>query len=133
VKIGSFSRKAIWMKFTTGILTISAMIGAGAPAWGQNPAEGGKLYMSYCSTCHGDKGKGDGVAAGSLPVKPRDHTNGAVMNPLTDQFLAEIIAKGGGAVGKSSFMPGWGGSLNEKQISALVVYIRSLAVPPHKP
>lgn len=121
------------MRITTVILTLSALISAGAPAWGQNQSEGGKLYMSYCSTCHGDKGKGDGVAAGSLPVKPRDHTNGTVMNPLTDQFLADIIAKGGAAVGKSGFMPGWGGSLNEKQIRALIVYIRTLAVPPYKP
>ena len=34
----------------------------------QNPAEGKKLYSSYCSTCHGETGKGDGdgrsVAAG---------------------------------------------------------------------
>ena len=73
------------------------------------------------------------MAAGSLPVKPSDHTNGAVMNPLSDQFLSEIIAKGGGAVGKSSFMPSWGASLNEKQIRDVVAYIRTLAIPPYKP
>ena len=28
----------------------------------QNPAEGKKLYSTYCSTCHGEMGKGDGVA-----------------------------------------------------------------------
>ena len=55
------------------------------------------------------------------------------MNPLSDQFLSEIIAKGGGAVGKSSFMPSWGASLNEKQIRDVVAYIRTLAIPPYKP
>ncbi|MGH7795971.1 MAG: c-type cytochrome [Candidatus Binatia bacterium] len=116
--------------FLSQLLT---MIGAASPAWAQNLGGGKNLYASYCATCHGDQGKGDGVAASSLPVKPRDHTNGAVMNPLTDQFLADIIAKGGGAVGKSTFMPSWGGSLNEKQIRDVVVHIRTLAVPPYKP
>lgn len=91
------------------------------------------MYTTYCVSCHGEKGKGDGVAAGSLPVKPKDHTNGAVMNQMTDQFLADVISKGGGAIGKSSFMPAWGASVNEKQIRDIVAYIRSLAVPPYKP
>ncbi|HET7007711.1 MAG TPA: c-type cytochrome, partial [Candidatus Binatia bacterium] len=72
-----------------------------ATAWPQDQAEGRKLYASYCSTCHGEKGRGDGMAAKSLPAKPADHTNGAVMNQLNDKFLVEVIAKGGGAVGKS--------------------------------
>lgn len=114
-------------------LQLLVMLGAAGPAWAQNPGDGKNLYMSYCATCHGDKGKGDGVAAASLPVKPRDHTNGAVMNSLTDQFLADIIAKGGGSLGKSTFMPSWRGSLDEKQIRDVVAYIRTLAVPPYNP
>ena len=93
----------------------------------QDLAEGRKLYASYCATCHGDKGKGDGVAAGSLPVKPQDHTNGAVMGKMTDQALSDVILKGGAGVGKSAFMPAWGSSLNEKQIRDLVAYIRTLS------
>ncbi len=95
----------------------------------QNAAEGAKLYASYCATCHGDTGKGDGVAARSLPVKPRDHTDSAVMKQLTDQALANVILKGGSAVGKSAFMPAWGASLNEGQVRDIVAYIRTLASP----
>jgi len=115
----------------TAVVIGGAMLG-GVRSWAQDPAEGRKLYATYCATCHGDKGKGDGAAAKSLPAKPADHTNGAVMNQLNDKFLTDLITKGGGAVGKSSFMPAWGGSLNEKQIRDLVVFIRSLAVPPYK-
>jgi len=118
-----------------GIFTAVVIGGAllsGVRSWAQDPTEGRKLYASYCASCHGDKGKGDGMAAKSLPVKPADHTNGAVMNQLNDKFLTELITKGGGAVGKSSFMPAWSGSLNEKQIRDLVVFIRSLAVPRFK-
>jgi len=114
----------------------AAMIGGallnGVACWAQDLTEGRKLYATYCVSCHGEKGKGDGVAARSLPAKPTDHTNGAVMNQLNDKFLTEVIAKGGTAVGKSNFMPPWGGALNEKQIRDLVVFIRTLAVPAYK-
>jgi hypothetical protein len=71
-------------------------------AQAQNAAEGKKLYASYCSTCHGEQGKGDGMAARALPVKPADHTSGAIMNQLSDQFLFDIISKGGSAVGSQA-------------------------------
>lgn len=93
----------------------------------QNLVEGKNLYASYCVACHGDQGKGDGVAARSLPVKPADHTNGAVMSQLSDKYLTDIITKGGSAVNKSGFMPAWGSSLNPKQVSDVVAYVRSLA------
>ena len=101
-------------------------------AWAQNQAEGKKLYATYCSSCHGDNGKGDGVASKSLPVKLSDHSDGSIMNQLSDKFLFDIISNGGNSVGKSSFMPAWGNQLGEKQIIDLVAYIRSIADPPYK-
>ena len=115
----------------TVLASVTTLLGPCA-SWAQNQAEGKKLYVSYCSTCHGETGKGDGAAGTSLPVRPADHTNGAVMNQLSDNFLVDIISKGGGAVGKSTFMPAWGGALNETQIRDLVAYIRSIAMPPYK-
>ena len=115
------------------VVAITILFSAAAQGRAQNKAEGKKLYETYCVACHGEKGKGNGPAAQSLPAKPADHTNGAVMNPLSDQFLNDIIAKGGSAVGKSSFMPSWGGALNDKQIKDLSAYVRSLADPPYKP
>jgi len=120
------------MNTTNWLALISFMAGLMAPStvWAQDQAEGKKLYVAYCATCHGEGGKGDGSAGLSLPVRPADHTNGAAMNQLSDSFLMNIISKGGGAVGKSTFMPAWGGALNEKQIRDIVSYIRSIAVPP---
>lgn len=101
-------------------------------AQAQNVAEGKKLYSTYCTSCHGDAGKGDGTAGASLPVKPADHTNGAVMNKLSDSFLVNIISKGGSGAGKSSFMPSWGGALTDQQIRDIIAYIRSIAVPAYR-
>ncbi len=38
-------------------------------------AAGKKIYAQYCAVCHGDKGKGDGIAAAGLNPKPADHTS----------------------------------------------------------
>jgi mono/diheme cytochrome c family protein len=111
------------------LLVIEILAG---PVCAQNQTDGKGLYTSYCSACHGDKGKGDGVAAKGLPAKPADHTNGAVMTQLSDKYLIDVISKGGGAVGKSAFMPAWGSSLNDKQIRDIVAFIRSIAIPANK-
>ncbi len=102
-------------------------------AWPQDKAEGKKIYTTYCIGCHGEKGKGDGAAASALTVKPADLSDGAVMNQLADSFLTEIVAKGGGAVGKSPMMPGLGSQFTATQMRDLVGYIRSLAEPPYQP
>ncbi len=106
-------------------LAIESIAGS---VYAQNLAEGTSLYVSYCSACHGEKGKGDGLAAKGLPAKPADHTNGDIMNRLSDKYLFDIISKGGGGVGKSAFMPAWGSALNEKQIRDIVAFIRSIAI-----
>ena len=103
------------------------------PSWeilsAQDNAEAKRLYATYCSNCHGVSGKGDGLAAKSLPVKPANHTDGKVMSQLSDQYLHDIISKGGSGIGKSPFMPAWGSLLKEQQIRNIISYMRSLSVP----
>jgi len=111
---------------------VLAMTG-GATATAQNQEEGKKIYVAYCTGCHGEKGKGNGTAAQSLPVRLADHTNGVAMNQLSDKFLIDVISKSGGAMGKSSFMPAWGSSLNERQIRDIAAYLRTIAYPHYRP
>jgi mono/diheme cytochrome c family protein len=37
-------------------------------------AQGREWYLSYCTMCHGEEGKGDGVLADSLSMSPPDLT-----------------------------------------------------------
>ena len=91
--------------------------------------QGKRIYLENCTPCHGQSGKGDGEGARSLPVRPADHTDGALMGSRSDAFLHDVIAKGGSAMGLSSFMPAWQGIFSEPEIEDLVAYIRTLALP----
>ena len=91
-----------------------------------DPAKGKVTYGTYCVSCHGASGKGDGPAAATLNPKPRDLTDKAHMAKHKDDYLFEIIKKGGVAVGKSAVMPPWGTALKDEDIWSVVAYIRSL-------
>lgn len=39
-----------------------------------NVAQGQKLYLRYCSACHGESGRGDGIVSGMMRPKPTDLT-----------------------------------------------------------
>ena len=45
-----------------------------------SPASGSEMYKSYCASCHGLDGKGNGPAAEALKVPPTDLTALAVKN-----------------------------------------------------
>ena len=98
-----------------------------------DPKAGKAKYDANCIGCHGATGKGDGAAAAALNPKPQDHTDGKVMNALTDKYLFDIIKEGGKAMQKAPMMPAANKKLTDQDISDMVVYIRSLANPPYKP
>ena len=100
------------------------------PAWSdtiKNPlanvptaADSGKVtYMKICSVCHGASGKGDGVAAAGLTVKPADHTSQNVQLQ-TDGSLFYEMSNG------HAPMPAYKTILTEKQRWQLICYIRTL-------
>src|SRR5262245_48935049 len=62
---------------------------------------GATLYRERCSLCHGADGKAATPMAQTLTPKPRNHTDGAYMNRLSDEHIAAVIKNGGAAVGKS--------------------------------
>ncbi len=90
--------------------------------------EGKATYGYYCAHCHGVKGNGNGFNAVNLDPKPRDHTDGGepYMTGRTNEELFEAVRNGGKGIGKSPFMPPWGGVLSDKEIWSLVAYMRTL-------
>jgi mono/diheme cytochrome c family protein len=104
--------------------TVQHVMGAG------NVEAGGKLYQTRCSPCHGPDGKAATPTAQALTPKPRDHTDGAYMNQLSNEHIAKVIKNGGPAVGKSPIMPAHT-DLNDQQIEDVIAFVRTLAVPPY--
>jgi mono/diheme cytochrome c family protein len=84
--------------------------------------DGKKTYVRFCVTCHGEKGKGDGLAAAALNKPPADHTSTFVQKQ-TDGALFWIIAQG------NNPMPKYRRVLTDAQTWAVVNYIRTLAKP----
>ena len=91
---------------------------AGDPA--SAAKEGKKTYTTYCTPCHGNGGKGDGVASASVNPKPADHTSDAVQSE-PDGSLYYKMTEGRGP------MISYKQVLNETQRWQLVCYIRTLA------
>lgn len=84
------------------------------------------IYKLHCSPCHGITGKGNGPKAAELKIKPQDHTNASYMSTRTDNQLENIIRNGGISISKSQLMPAWKDTLSDKQIKAVVKYLRQL-------
>lgn len=101
------------------------------------PAEGRKLFVTFCTACHGPQGKGDGFNADSLyarnKIRPRNLTETSYFAKKTDQDLYATIALGGGHTGKSTFMPGWTYRLEPAQIKDLVSYVRAISKTKSRP
>jgi mono/diheme cytochrome c family protein len=83
-----------------------------------SPDAGAALYKTKCAACHGADGKGATAVGKSDSI--RDLGSPEVQTQ-SDAALNTIITSGKGK------MPPYGKSLKPEQITALVVYVRSLA------
>ena len=82
-------------------------------------AEGKTLYKQFCAICHGDKGKGDGLAGMSLKPRPANFTKTAVQSQ-TDGAIFWKMTEG------RPPMASYKTVFTEQQRWQLVNYIRQL-------
>ena len=87
-----------------------------------DPRLGMELYQQYCQVCHGVEGDGDGIMTNLMGIMPMDHTNPNETNSLDNEELVESILDG-----KGRYMPAWRGILDQRDVEALVSYIRLLS------
>ncbi|MEJ5240245.1 MAG: c-type cytochrome [Anaerolineales bacterium] len=81
---------------------------------------GAELYNTYCSSCHGPKGLGDGPAASAL--NPRPHNLQELREQVGDDYLFWRISEGV----EGTAMVAWKGVLSEEQIWQVIVFIHTL-------
>ena len=101
-------------------LVLGASVSAGA-------ADTEQVFKFYCAQCHGLTGKGDGPnVTKDFPVSPRNFTNAAEMNKLSDADIKNVILDGGPSMSKSPMMPPWGKTLSEAEVDGLIKHLRVL-------
>ncbi len=95
-----------------------------AEAWSAGNTAGVGTFMSYCVTCHGDAGEGDGMLSESLDVRPRNLADPEFMSVITDEHLFNVIKNGGASVGLTENMTPFDGLLSDEEITNVVTYLR---------
>jgi len=86
--------------------------------------EGRRLFGQYCTTCHGERGEGDGQNAYNLEPKPPDFRQSLGAHPPS--YWRQIIGGGSAAVGRSPLCPPWGRALSTREIDTLIAYLEAL-------
>ena len=81
--------------------------------------QGKALYAQLCAICHGDKGKGDGLASATLSPKPADFSS-EKFNSQTDGAVYHKLTEG------KAPMASYKESLTDTQRWQLVNYLKSL-------
>ena len=85
-----------------------------------------KIQWVVCSTCHGNTGKGDGLAGLALYPKPRTFVDAEWQTSTSDDKIFKVIKEGGASVGLSPLMVAYP-HLSDGTIYALVDKIRGFA------
>lgn len=96
------------------------------PAVNDGSDRGRGIYTEFCSVCHGDKGDGRSRAQGSLFPPPRDFTSAASLSELNRERMIKSVTFGR----PETAMVGFKSQLNEKDIAAVVDYVRARFMQP---
>jgi cytochrome c oxidase cbb3-type subunit 3 len=95
-------------------------------------AQGKRIFYEKCVWCHADSTPSGPSNRMNVQPTPPLINDGKMFNPLSDEYLENVINLGGAAVGKSAIMPPWGRTLTQDDIKAVVAYIRAVAEPPYQ-
>jgi cytochrome c oxidase cbb3-type subunit 3 len=102
---------------------VAYLRGLAVPAKGASgSAEAAKLFQAKCVLCHAKDAKGNPAMAKGFAVDPSAlNLAGKEIQEKKDPEISSLILKGKGK------MPSFKGKLSEKEVDAIVGYLRSLA------
>jgi mono/diheme cytochrome c family protein len=139
---------------TTARLLMMAVLAAcsAVPASAQSPAatapeshiSGKSVFTTYCASCHGESGRGNGAVAIFLRRPPADLTQIAIRNKGTfpaERVYQQIDGRQAVKPHGESQMPVWGDAFSKtatdaderairEKITALVAYLESIQEHP---
>ena len=117
---------------SVSILSISGLAAFGQPGQGKednipvtSSYSGSEMYRTWCASCHGAQGKGDGPAAAALKKPPADLTQLAKKNGgkfPTEKVRNYIEGTKAVAAHGSREMPVWGSYFRRTEDERSVTY-----------
>ena len=90
------------------------------PPSAESVATGQRLFLIYCTPCHGPGGKGDGPVSPKF-IPPPDLTHPSIQKGRSDGYMQHVIGMGG------AVMPAYGEALSPEERWHVVNFLRSLA------
>lgn len=117
-------RRIFTLIMLCGVLTAATTSARGEEG---SITHGSMVYQANCAACHGPTGEPDAALSKQLGVTPANFSDPLFNSrePLTDWKV--VVTEGGPALGFSDKMPAFGASLSEKDIDAVLAYIKTLA------
>src|SRR2546428_14026409 len=123
------TRRAI-TRLPTAALALGVLLCAPCSLRAQDTTAGKKVYVKWCTGCHGDGGAGDGPAASHMLPRPRDFT-GAIYKIRTtasgqlptDQDVLRWIDEGL----PGTAMPAWKDRLSERERRDVLAYLKTFS------
>jgi mono/diheme cytochrome c family protein len=102
-----------------------ANVPAALPLVPPDPLDGQAIYAEKCLPCHGTAGMGDGPQAANLPNIPAAIGSADIARASRPVDWFTIVGQGN----LQKFMPGFSGSLNDRQRWDVVSYVYTLSMP----
>ena len=117
---GSYDAEADWND-TTKLINL-----------GYQESQGKRVFYQYCVWCHADATPAGPSNRSNLAPVPPLMNDGEKLNGESDEYLQNIIALGGSALGKSAMMPPYGQTLSAVEIKAVIAFTRAIAQPAYQ-
>ena len=96
-------------------------------------AQGKRIFYQQCVWCHADATPAGPSNRSNLTPVPPLLNDGAVLNAESDEYLRNVVALGGAAMGKSAMMPPYGKVLSAADVRSVVEFTRAIAQPSYQP
>ena len=95
-------------------------------------AQGKRIFYQHCVWCHADATPAGPSNRSNVSPVPPLMNDGEKLNGERDEYMQNIIALGGSALGKSAMMPPYGKTLSPGEIAAVIAFARAIAQPAYQ-